>query len=340
VYDRATGEQLWAVAPEATLAGLASSVVLVTRGREVIALDADDGAFRWRAPFAHPHGVEVRAASGRLFLSTSSGMGDPPASEADAASAPMSGTTDVATATLATGETLRFAETAEGPGRRSMCVFVDGATAPAMCLPEVDQAVPPDEVVTTGGARLFLSSGIRNVHVVSLPPGLQRPVSVRDAKGGVWPSAEATGTDILYIVEPTPYAAGSGSVHEVVDVVAADGSIVGRIWPPGTEPSTPPPNSFLALGACYRANGADYHAEPAGAAADSPPTTRLPAGVTAAAWEACREVYAAAAGGSGDDALSAYHACMAGQGWLPPLWFQHREQWAAASGDCGRPVTG
>jgi hypothetical protein len=266
-------------------------------------------------------------------------MFEPPSSDADAASAPMGGTTEVGTATLSTGETLRFAETAEGPGRRSMCIFVDAATTPATCLPEESQIVAGDTAIATGGGVLILASGMRSVHVVSLPAGHPRPVSVRDAKGGIWPSAEASAHDELFIVEPTPYA-GAGSIHEVVDVVSPDGSVLTRVWPPGTAPTTPPPNSFPALAACYRANGADYHAEPAGAPIDSPPTTLLPAEVTTAAWQACGDVYAAAAGGAGDEDLAAYNTCMAGRGWLPPLWFQHREQWADASDACGRPVTG
>jgi hypothetical protein len=290
-------------------------------------------------PFAHPHGVEVRAGSGRIFLSSSWGMDDPPATEDPGVSTPPSGTTTLATATLATGEALRFVEIADGAVRPTMCVFAEAATSPSTCLPEdlVGPASGP-YLAPMAGSALELPSGVHSVHAVGLPAGHARPVIVRAANGAIWPSAEGTTRDTLVIVDPTPFA-GAGPLRDTLDVVSPDGTVVTRVGPPGAGPAAVP-SGFPALGACYRANGADYHAEPAGAPTDSPPTTLLPAEVTAAAWQACRDVHAAAAGGGGDEDLAAYHTCMAAQGWLPPLWFQHREQWAAASAVCGRPVTG
>jgi outer membrane protein assembly factor BamB len=344
VYDRATGEQRWAVEAGAgtTLAAVASSTVFVTHGQDVVALDAGSGAVRWSAPFAHPHGVEVAAASDRVFLSSSSGMLDQQPADADAAPAPMSGMAERGTATLSTGETLRFAETAEtgeGSGPGTMCIFVDGRAAPATCLPEaVSASAVGASLVPAAGAALELPSGTRSVHVVALPPGHPRPVAVRAGNGDLWPSAEAAGRDTLFIVEPTP-SAGAGSIHEAVDIVSPDGSVIAGVGPASMAPPWLPAG-FATLAACYRANGADYHAEPDGSAADAPPSTRLPAADTATAWQACRDVNAAATGGEPAEGSAAFNTCMAEQGWLPPLWFQHRDQWAVASATCGRPMTG
>ena len=118
----ATGEPRWVIQTGATLAGVASSVVLVTRGQDVVALDADDGTFRWSTPFAHPHGVETRAVS-RSHVPLQF-VGDVQPHRAWTPTPPpacsMNGMTERGTATLPTGETLRFAETAEDQGRRSM----------------------------------------------------------------------------------------------------------------------------------------------------------------------------------------------------------------------------
>lgn len=77
VVDRASGQAHYTV-PGAEAAAVSDQLVLVGRGGQIVALDATDGAVRWQLRFAHPYGIEVQRAAGRLFLSSSSGMADPP----------------------------------------------------------------------------------------------------------------------------------------------------------------------------------------------------------------------------------------------------------------------
>lgn len=343
VYDRESGRLRFSVTGEAEPAGLVDQLVLVAGSDELFALDATDGTLRWSLPFAHPFGTEVQHAAGRVFLSSSSGLGDPPTAASGAGAGGggpvvnLSTGTELGSFTVA-GETVRFVETPAQAGTPYLCVAVGSNTIAAGCLPERDASGPVGTGFTmpTAAMPIALGSGMHLLHEVSLPAGHARPVTVHDASGAIWPSAESTGRDTLYVLDPVP-SNGSSNLRESVEVRSPDGTVLIQAGPPGSAPKTYLGDWSSQLADCYRANGADYHAERTDAAPQAtPPSTPLPPESTIAAWAACRQFYPAPPAGSGDTQPPEYLECMAAAGWLAPFWFQHLEQWGPASVACGR----
>ncbi len=346
VVDRSSGAPLWQVEGPVEPAGVSGSLVLLSRPGEIVALDAASGAPRWQIPFAHPFGTELQASSGRLYLSSSQGMFDRTGAADVQAELTMSGGTELATFTLPNGDTVRFVETDAAGAAQYLCAHANQSTSAANCITERDEPMPGGvtNLMPTEGRPVQFPSGVRSLYSVPLPAGHPRPVSVRDASGTIWPAAEATGFDQLLVLDPDVGGGGTMSVRTSLEVVAADGAIVATIAPPPTGPPTgvtsnaPPPFQWLVnLADCYRAQGADYQATPPTAppTASSPPTSALAVDVVTKAWQACREILLTQSGAPPSAFNPVFLDCMAGRGWLPPLYHQALEPMRSDSIACG-----
>ncbi|MEZ5265691.1 MAG: PQQ-binding-like beta-propeller repeat protein [Acidimicrobiales bacterium] len=297
VVDRANGRVRYSV-PGAEAAAVSGQLVLVGRGGEVLALDATDGAVRWRLPFAQPYGIEVQDAAGRLFLSSSSGITDPPPPSdvgPSALNVRLDSGVELGTFELPDGSlSVRFIETPDTGGLRYVCVGVVGADTAAGCLPEREEpAVGPPGYALPGSSTPvpFLLRHF-TLAAIGLPAGHPRPVSVRAAGGGaVWPAVEATERDVLYVLDPA--GSDSGALSELIEVVGPDGTVIVRSGPVSSLPNLPAPEDWAGqLTACYRANGADYQAATTGASALPTSTSvPLPGEIALAAWQACQQFY-------------------------------------------------
>lgn len=238
VYDRSTGRLRFSVAGEAEPAGLVDQLVLVARADEVLALDATDGSRRWSLPFAHPFGTEVEQAAGRVFLSSAAGLGDPPSGSGSGPIVNLSTGIELGSFTL-DGATVRFVETPAQGGTAYLCVAVGASSTAAGCLAERDAPAPLGGgfAMPSSGAAIALGSTTHALHAVPLPAGHARPVTVHDASGAIWPSAESTGRDTLYLLDPAP-SNGSSNLSQLVDVRSPDGTLLLQVGPPGSGPTS------------------------------------------------------------------------------------------------------
>ncbi len=251
VYDVATGAVRFRVDGALRPAAVTPTLVVVTAPDAVVALDAATGATRWQLPFAQPFGVEAVTRDGRLYLSSSRGMLDPPpestsapvTSPSGASTAPATsptstpaapqGTVVLASSTLADGVPVRITERTGGPGQ--LCVSVGEATSRQVCSSTTVVTVEAGSAVAQLMRSVPLSSktgpgssgGSATAWFLVLPAGHARPVVARRPDGTVWLSAESQTSDAVVVIEP----AGSfgTSPPPALDFVAPDGSVVARL---------------------------------------------------------------------------------------------------------------
>ncbi len=338
VYDRGDGSVRWRIDGGVRPVATTDAFVLIERSGAVTALDALTGQARWTVPFAHPYGIQARGAGDRVYLSSSAGSGamnrPPDPSEARAPS----GATELSSVTLANGDRVRIVEVATAT--RELCIVVD-AQPPTNTCPPGDYGnvpAPPSGVYyPLGSGAVRFPSGFRAYHVLELPAGHARPVTVRDDAGQVWPSGESSAGQRLLVLDPTLQITQSGVRGEPpLTVHGPDGAVIARSErsiPSTTAPTGPlVPDYVRNLGACYRANGADYQFD------TTMTTAALPAAAAAAAaWERCRGL--AMPGASAAELV--FPTCMAAAGWLAPpapgLGQPGVPGWWDAAAACGWP---
>lgn len=262
--------------------------------------------------------------------------------------------TELATFTLGEVGTVHFIEADSRTGIAFMCLVFDQSEPQASCT---ELMTPPplgsnESRQPWTSPRLPTPAGSLMMYFVALPTGHPRPVTVHDASGVLWPSAEPIDRDTLVFIDPEPVtdpgAVNSAApiLRQALDVLGPDGALLTRIVSPS------PPSPYLGdwsgeLADCYRANGLAYSsagtsAPPSATPPSTPPSTPLPGDLALAAWRSCRHIFAKRpdAGSTNPRSEPAYIECMVAQGWLPPFWVHNVEQWGPASVSCGQDPDG
>jgi hypothetical protein len=221
--------------------------------------------------------------------------------------------TELARATLPTGEVVRFEEipgnetswcVSRGPsGQESSSCFGLGPMRPTVNSPQFTG--PP------AGPGFF---------TFVLPANFVSGVTVRDADGASVPSARSSDGTVLLVLDPAGLTNGPPAARPTrsFDLVAGDGTVVARVTTPGYAGTSGGPATDPRIGtvACLRAQGLAVPDLVSGPSTTGS-TMRYPSELAVRGWQNCRDTYATAVPSS--IALADQMArldCMAAEGWL------------------------
>jgi hypothetical protein len=137
-------------------------------------------------------------------------------------------------------------------------------------------------------------------YVIVLPQGFASPLTVRDTTGRTLPSARTSDGAALVVIDPQ---AGPNPADRVFELVGADGRTVASVEAKRFSPTQ------SAVRSCLEGQGLVL--PDTGAA-----SVRLAPDRAAAAWKACRDVYAASVPASEVERALSIPDCMAADGWL------------------------
>jgi hypothetical protein len=221
--------------------------------------------------------------------------------------------TELARASLASGEVVRFEEM---PGTNvSWCLVRDvGRQESTSCF-----GLGPMRPTVTA-PQLFGPPSGPGFFTFVLPAGFASGVTVRDSDGAVVPSARSSDGTVLLVLDPDGRTNGPPTARpgRAFDLVASDGAVVARVTTPGFTgisggPTTDP---RIATVACLRAQGLTVP-EPIAGPPTAGSTTRYSPELAARGWQSCRDTYARALPPTISLAdQMARLDCMAAQGWL------------------------
>jgi hypothetical protein len=226
---------------------------------------------------------------------------------------PVIARTELARATLPSGEVVRFEETSSGTvgwclvqgvgGQESSSCFGLGPTRPTVSAPQL--VGPP------AGPGFF---------TFALPANFPSDLTVRDADKAIVPSARSSDGTVLLVLDADGRTNGPPTARpaRIFDLVTGDGTVVARVSTPGfagisTGPQVDP---RLATLACLRAQGFTV-SDPIAGPPTGGSTPRYPPETALRGWQDCRQTYANSLPPSVSIAdQMARLDCMAAEGWL------------------------
>jgi hypothetical protein len=221
--------------------------------------------------------------------------------------------TELARATLSSGEVVRFEEV---PGTNvSWCLVRDvGRQESSSCF-----GLGPTRP-TVSAPQFFGPPAGPGFFTFVLPGGIATGVTVRDTDGALVPSARSSDGTVLLVLDPAGRISGPPAAHpaRIFDLVARDGSVVARVATPGYPGTTggPTGDPRTATLTCFRAQGVALPDSNTGQPAAGT-TMRYAPEVALRVWQSCRETYMKTVPSSIPSAdQMARLDCMAAQGWL------------------------
>jgi hypothetical protein len=221
--------------------------------------------------------------------------------------------TELARATLPSGEVVRFEETSDS--NVSWCLTRgSGAQEGSSCFglgPTPPRVTSPQFTGPPAGPGFF---------TFLLPVNFASGVMVRDTQGAVVPSARSSDGTVLLVLDPDGRTNGPPAARpsRSFDLIAGDGTVVARVSTPGSAGTATGPTTDPRIGTvtCLRAQGLAVP-DPVIGPSTTGSTLRYPPELALRGWHSCREIYAKALPPS--IALADQMArldCMAAEGWL------------------------